>query len=562
MQIKNVTIHNFASVVDGSFDVNDYNLIIGENNAGKTNTINAIRVFYGDLSYSQKLHTPEIDTTDDEVWVEIVFELTPDEWKPLDVKYNDGTGFLTVRRYLTQWKSSDGKERNHGHYCKLKTGEFETKSFCSAADVSRGILGQIIYIPAVTKIEDQTKTTGPSPLRDAITKIIDDIVEYSTAYADLTKSFQRFSSDIMSEKTSENLSLQSLQEDMTKNLKHWGVNFRLDIEHISPATIIKDLITPKIEDERNLTQDISQYGAGMQREIIFHLIRLSARYTSKRSEIKNDFIPTMNLYLFEEPEAFLHPTQQLELSKNLNQIADAEYTQVILSSHSSHFVSHESDNLTFIIRLHKDEGSTQYGQIDDKKMANIIKGNQEINKELRKPFPDEKIHDMETIRYFMWLDPDRCSMFFASRVLVVEGATEKVFINYLIKNGVIKTSDEGSIYILDCLGKFNIHRFMQLLGELKIAHAVLIDEDGGRHKDIDKLIRKHQNSYTKSIHTFKDDIESFLYIDIPKYKDKNGNMKTYDGYGKPLNILYQYQKGAYDQTKFNQFVSAIEALLA
>lgn len=42
----------------------------------------------------------------------------------------------------------------------------------------------------------------------------------------------------------------------------------------------------------------------------------------------------------------------------------------------------------------------------------------------------------EAIRYSLWLDTERSSLFFADMVLICEGATEKVFIDYLIKSGM------------------------------------------------------------------------------------------------------------------------------
>lgn len=39
MKIKNITIHNFRSVLDGQFNLDNYTLLVGENNAGKTTII-------------------------------------------------------------------------------------------------------------------------------------------------------------------------------------------------------------------------------------------------------------------------------------------------------------------------------------------------------------------------------------------------------------------------------------------------------------------------------------------------------------------------------------------
>lgn len=50
MQIEKVEIHNFRSIVNGEFTLGDYSLLIGPNNAGKTNIIDALITMSSDCS--------------------------------------------------------------------------------------------------------------------------------------------------------------------------------------------------------------------------------------------------------------------------------------------------------------------------------------------------------------------------------------------------------------------------------------------------------------------------------------------------------------------------------
>ena len=65
MQIRTVTIHNFRSIVDGRFSLNDYSLLIGANNSGKSNIIDALRVFYekDGYKYDPKRDRPLVPST-------------------------------------------------------------------------------------------------------------------------------------------------------------------------------------------------------------------------------------------------------------------------------------------------------------------------------------------------------------------------------------------------------------------------------------------------------------------------------------------------------------------
>ena len=46
MKIREVQIHNYRSIADERIRLGNYSLLIGANNAGKSNLIDAIRTFY------------------------------------------------------------------------------------------------------------------------------------------------------------------------------------------------------------------------------------------------------------------------------------------------------------------------------------------------------------------------------------------------------------------------------------------------------------------------------------------------------------------------------------
>ncbi len=48
MKIESVSIHNFRSISDSTLNIQDYSILLGANNVGKTNFLSALRVFYED----------------------------------------------------------------------------------------------------------------------------------------------------------------------------------------------------------------------------------------------------------------------------------------------------------------------------------------------------------------------------------------------------------------------------------------------------------------------------------------------------------------------------------
>lgn len=61
------------------------------------------------------------------------------------------------------------------------------------------------------------------------------------------------------------------------------------------------------------------------------------------------------------------------------------------------------------------------------------------------------------------------------------------------------------IYFLDSLGKYNIHRFMNLFKFLGINHSVLFDsdEDSNVHFYLNDFIQRNKNEYTIAIDSFQ-----------------------------------------------------------
>ena len=159
---------------------------------------------------------------------------------------------------------------------------------------------------------------------------------------------------------------------------------------------------------------------------------------------------------------------------------------------------------------------------------------------------------MEAVKHFLWLNPDRSSVFFANHVLLVEGATEVALVNRLVGDGKIANADCG-LYVLDCIGKYNIHRFMNLLSRLGVSHAVIHDDDHYKdeHVEINELIEESRHAtLTLCVKQIAGDLETMLGVP-PAGSDHR----------KPQHILYLYDSGKIDTAKVQGFCSLVEACL-
>jgi len=574
MKLGSIKIHNFRSVKEVKFSPENYAVLVGANNAGKSNTLTALRIFYEDeIKFNDKIDFPKFQTEDEESWIEIEYLLNDDEFRNLEEKYKNPGNILKVRKYL---KSEDQEKVkvDQSNIYGYENNILSEKLFYDAKNISQAKLGTVIYIPEVITTDETLKLTGPSPLRDIITFVMKKVVKTSESFESLNKDFEEFNKKFREEESKEGFSLNKLREEINDSLKEWEIEINLNINPIKTEGIIKNLVSYHAIDKNfDREIDIKCLGQGLQRHLIYTLIKLSSRYTEKKTYKKKEFSPELTMILFEEPEAFLHPSQQEFLNTSLRLLSKEEDQQIIVTTHSPIFVSKNIEDISNLIKLKRKNGITHVFQVSEDTRKNIIEQNNELAQLLQSKLDDPSVGNSiknsikkilgdteeamrmeeESIRYLLWLDSERCCAFFTDIVLICEGATEKIFIEYLIKNKW-ENLREKRIYILDAMGKFNIHRYMNLFKELGIFHSVLADEDEDRNVQefINQFIEGQKNEFTRSIDFFDKDIETFLDIKPPPSNRKDK---------KPLNVMWNYFKGNISTDNIDALKGKVEGLL-
>lgn len=576
MKIKKITIHNFRSIKNGEFELDDYSLLIGENNAGKSNVFRALRVFYEDLKFDQKSDFPKFNTEDNESWIEIDYLTSEDEQESLKDEYKSSNLILKVRKIL---KTEDKEfkalvKSNQSNIFAYEKGILSKNFFYGAKNISQSKLGSIIHIPEISKVDDSLKMSGPSPLREMINFVIKKVVQKSPSFNNLNSAFEKFNKDLKTE-AKDDFSIEQLEKDINSEIGNWNIKFGLNINSIQPNDIVKNLVSHYIQDGNldNQTVKIDSFGQGVQRHLIYSLLKLSSKYSDTNPlKDKKEFNPDLTLILFEEPEAFLHPSQQEKLNINLRKLSLEYAQQILITTHSPLFVSKNIESLDSLIKINRNE-STELFQIKKEKIQELTDKNiglfkhfknilldstqdELLKKKIRKKnLASDKSDEIEQtesekFKFSLWMDSERTSLFFAKKVLICEGASEKIFIDYLINNKWAELKDEH-LYILDSLGKFNVHRFMNLFGQLGIKHSILIDSDDDDIQNIvNNYIESKKNNYTLKVQYFNSDLEDFLDIDKPNRRDL-----------KPLNVMQKLNNEDISNAKIKELKEKIEKLI-
>jgi len=539
--------------------MSDYGLLIGANNSGKSSVIDAIRVVYGDLNYDPARDSPKkyANEHDKDAWVELEFELSAEEAAAIKNEYLMNGNRFRVRRNL------HAQDKKLLHLYGYEGGSLSQNQFYGDDNVGRGKLGSVIHIPAVSKVEDVTKFSGASPLRDLINGIFKKLLKTSPAFAELQKALGTFGMAVAAEKTADGHSLTGVESAINDGLQHWNAKFKFRTNPLSETEVVKSLFDFSIIDgATGHEQPPTSFGHGLQRHLIFTLLMVAATFDGRgKAGEGKEFSPDLTLLLFEEPEAFLHPQQQAALDASLRALGRHPDFQVVVCTHSAYFVSRNTADLTALCRLQKPDHIAQLGQISEANLGDMVLSNQKMNTIAAKypkykPGPDEVAPDMECVKYFMWLNAERTGLFFARRVLLVEGPTEIAAVNYLAQVGMLKAPPD--YYVLDAMGKFNMHRYMNLLGALKIEHSVLHDDDTKNksgddlafHKEVNALIAGSKNASTREIHVFPDDIEQFLNFPMAE-KDHR----------KPTRLLLALQQGKVEAQRLSDLASLVDRLL-
>lgn len=544
MKLRQIQIHNFRSILDSDIEAHDYMLLVGANNAGKSTILNALRTFYDDVKWTAE-DFPKIGAIDDESWVQLKFKLEDDEWASLADQYKEGVEdqSLTVRRYFKSKEKSRVQKEQSNIYA-FVNGELSNELFYGAKNVGTAKIGQILYVPALTTPAEQTKMSGPSPLRNMLNFLLKKVVAKSDAYKQITAAFDKLNE----EARQVNGFLAEISTPLNKAISSWSIKIDLSINAVAPEDISKSLVKFAFIDASlgDIGFDLDRYGHGFQRSVIYELIRLAPSFKEEKKSDKKEFNTSFNLVLFEEPEAFLHPSQQESMAFHLRRLGAEEGQQIIITTHSPTFVGKAAEEIGQIVRIQRNSGTTQTFQPKGPKVdelfnhggallsalqifvadISIPENKKKKAKEMieNPPMADIAFQE-EKFRFQLWLDGERSSLFFSDKVLLVEGATERALFNYLLANDWHDLS-VNRIFIVDVLGKFNLHRYMALMNLFGIPHGVMLDDDDdGDNKKayqgaINDLVDNCKNPNTLAMPIkFPINLESYLGLNLPGRDD-------------------------------------------
>lgn len=299
MKLRAIQIHNFRSVLDADMEAHDYMLLVGANNAGKSTILNALRAFYDDAKWTAE-DFPKAGAADSESWVQLKFHLDDDEWAGLADEYKEEVTdqSLTVRRYF----KSDDKARvqkDQSNIFGFVKGQLSTALFYGAKNVGTAKVGQVLYVPALTTPAEQTKMSGPSPLRNMLNFLLKKVVSKSEAYKEITTAFEKLNV----EARKDDGFLSEISKPLNTAISSWSIKIDLSVNSVAPEDISKSLVKFAFVDSSlgDVGFDLERYGHGFQRSVIYELIRLAPTFKDEKKADKRNSIHRSILFCLRNP---------------------------------------------------------------------------------------------------------------------------------------------------------------------------------------------------------------------------------------------------------------------
>lgn len=408
--LKSIQLHNFRCFNDEQIiEFNDgLNVLVGENDSGKSAIIDAIRIALGATDQSwYKIELSDFHNEDRDAEIKIRFKFC-------DLSADEQAAFLECLTYETK----DGNQIPclYLHWtCKYLLNFLPPRI---SASMSSGINGD--GQPPSSEARELLRVTYLRPLRDAysnmqsgrnsrLSQIMMGVPSLNAGVAEYTPDMdlQTLSltgiADLTNKLLAEHPTLKSTNEEIISILAD-----KMLLKGEDVSTLFEVSGTDATET-RKLTALLEKLDLSIQKDVGKGRVGLgTSNILSMACELLLSRDSQSSFLLIEEPEAHIHAQRQLCLIQSLQDSANREDNnhQIVITTHSPLLASVVNlDNITIIKNAKPYPLSKEYTKLEDK--------------------------DYEFLERY--LDATKANLFFAKSVVIVEGSSEELLLPTIAK---------------------------------------------------------------------------------------------------------------------------------
>lgn len=603
MKIDQIHIKNFKSLKEVHLECGNPVSIIGENNSGKSNVIEALDLFFN----------PSVQKLSEESFYERVTS------EPIEIRVNFKDLNKWEREYISQWLSVDVLKvkrtfkwgsppeithvaildvpeqewlcedevtthkidewwsnkanlvvANHNFCDYLGTGTPTVKKWKEAislflkdcgkeiqskekekenptgfANVLKGGLPEFIPVPAVRNVTEEIKVGKTNPFGRLINALLTRVPpEHKSA---IKEALDKVRGLINRSSGKERISAIKETEDLLEKMLCPSIECDLEINVPIPEfEIMFSDVEIYIDD--GFKTSVETKGHGLQRSVIFSILRAYAELvrTGDVSEQKDRSI----VFAIEEPELYLHPQAQRIMMQTLREIS-AGKDQVVYCTHSGTFVDIAHFDEICLMKREKVDGHWRSAvtQLSMDALINDLK--------TRHPNTSPTPESMRE-RYSYVYGGTRNEGFFARKVVLVEGPTEEYSLP-IYSAALEYNMDKEGVSVIATGGKGQMDRLLRVFNEFQVPCYVAFDADKSKtdaegrrvNKELLELMGEPASETPPTMirarfAVFEEKIETTLKEEIPEYDSLVSEAKEQLGIsgdsGKPLIARYIAKK--------------------
>ncbi len=333
------------------------------------------------------------------------------------------------------------------------------------------LLPEPIYIPAVKDLSDELKTKEGASFGKLLNILLDvietDLSEAASTFENLRKKLNRIvgaGGEITDERMPK---VRQIEQTIQANLQETFRNVSIELQ-IPPPEIKTVLSSATILADDGVKGPVEHKGDGFKRAIAFSILRsyvqLAQEADWRKPEDREKPTKDRFLFLFEEPELYLHPQAQNILFDALSIISKRH--QVVVTTHSPMFFSAASTKTFIKVRKEAPAGG---------------------GKPIGTCLPVDLSNVNEKDRFQLISFETSNLAFFSRRIVLIEGDSEMILFPHLAKTlNQAWDFKSTSISLVRVSGKGSFKRYRDFFTRFGVSVAVVADLDV-LIKDFDKV---------------------------------------------------------------------------